>query len=222
MFTGLVEGLGSVTGLRRRGPEAVLAVRAAFDLGQCRPGDSMAVSGVCLTLTGLRGNDFEADVSAETLGRTTLGGLKNGDQVNLERPLRLGDRLGGHLVSGHVDGLGQLAGRESVGGSWRLRFKLAGELLRYVIPKGSVAVDGVSLTVNQVGADFFEVNIIPQTARVTTLGLKKPGDLVNIEADLIGKYIERLLGARTSKERGVSRELLARQGFLDGASEEDH
>jgi riboflavin synthase len=214
MFTGLIEGLGRVESLTRRGPDAVLRVRAEFDLAGTKLGDSVAVSGPCLTVTWLEGRSFQMDVSAETLSQTTLGRLKPGAPVNLERALRLGDRLGGHLVSGHVDGQGALVGRESVGSSLRLRYRLPAEPLRYVIPKGSIAVDGVSLTVNAVGPDFFEVNLIPHTTGQTTLGLNNLGEMVNIETDLIGKYVERLLGPHASRS-GLSREFLAQAGFLD-------
>ncbi len=215
MFTGLIEGVGRVVSIQKKGPDAVLVIEAPFEMTGTRLGDSIAVSGACLTVTRLEGNVFAADVSAETLGKTNLGRLKPGDKVNLERALKLGERLGGHLVSGHIDARAELIAREEVGGSIRLRYRLAPELLRYVIPKGSISVDGVSLTVNTVGRDYFEVNIIPHTAAKTTLGLNKPGELVNIETDLIGKYVERLLGPLAPDGEGISRELLAEHGFLD-------
>ena len=215
MFTGLIEGLGRVEGLTRRGPDAVVRVAAGFDLSGTLVGDSIAVSGPCLTVVSIEGNAFSADVSAETLARTNLGRLRPGASVNLERALKLGDRLGGHLVSGHIDGQARLVAKENLGASIRLRYQVEGSLIRYIIPKGSVALDGVSLTVNQVGRDFFEVNIIPQTAAKTTLGLNKPGEMINIETDLIGKYVEKLLGPHNPRKNDITRELLAEHGFLD-------
>jgi riboflavin synthase len=215
MFTGLIEGLGRVEGLSRRGPDAVIRVAAGFDLGGTLLGDSIAVSGPCLSVTSLSGNTFSADVSAETLSKTNLTSLRPGATVNLERALRLGDRLGGHLVSGHIDGQARLLSKENLGASIRLRYQVGSDLIRYIIPKGSVALDGVSLTVNEVGRDFFEVNIIPQTAEKTTLGLNKPGEMINIETDLIGKYVEKLLGPHNPHKNDITREYLAEHGFLD-------
>lgn len=215
MFTGLIEGMGWVEAVTRQGPDAVLTVKAGFSLAESQIGDSIAVSGPCLTVTGLRGDTFDADVSAETLDKTNLGRLSPGQAVNLERALRLGDRLGGHLVSGHIDGLGRLVEKIDVGSSIRFRFELTPEMIRYVIPKGSIAIDGISLTVNQVSGNWFEVNIIPHTAKATTIGLKKPGEMINIETDLIGKYVERLVGPYTGKDKGLTKDLLARSGFLD-------
>lgn len=215
MFTGLIEGVGAVRNVSRSGADAVLTVEAPFDLAEVALGDSIAVSGACLTVTRLAGSTFSVDVSAETLSRTNLGRLGPGHKVNLERALRLGDRLGGHLVSGHIDAGAELISSQEVGASLVLAYRLAPDHLRYVIPKGSIAIDGVSLTVNRVGDDFFEVNIIPHTAAQTTLNLNKPGDVVNIETDLIGKYVERLLGPRDeTREEGVSLEMLAEHGFL--------
>ena len=215
MFTGLIEGLGRVERIVRRGPDAVLGVRAEFDLSGTLAGDSIAVSGSCLTVTAIEGDVFSADVSAESLSKTNLGGLKSGSTVNLERALRLGDRLGGHLVSGHIDGLARLISKTKHGNSIRLRYQIDSSLIRYIIPKGSVSLDGISLTVNEVGQDYFMVNIIPHTADKTTLGLNKPGEMVNIETDLIGKYVEKLLGPYNPRKNDITRELLATNGFLD-------
>ena len=213
MFTGLIEGVGKIEKTRAAGPDAVLTIRAPFDLSNDRPGDSIAVSGACLTAATIKGDLFEADASAETLSKTKLGQLSRGDAVNLERALKVGDRLGGHIVSGHVDGLAKILIKEEFGGSLRFRFSLSPELTRYIIVKGSVAVDGISLTVNDVGPDWFEVNIIPHTAVKTTLALIRPGSMVNIETDLIGKYVERLLGPH-NPQGGLTMETLARSGFL--------
>ncbi len=215
MFTGLIEGLGRVEGLIFKGPDAIVGLRAEFDLSGTLAGDSIAVSGSCLTVTIIEGDRFSADVSAETLSKTNLGGLKPGSVVNLERALRLGDRLGGHLVSGHVDGQARLISKTRTGGSIRLRYQTDPALTRYIIPKGSVALDGVSLTVNEVGRDYFMVNIIPHTADKTTLGLNKPGEMVNIETDLIGKYVEKLLGPHSPRKNDITREFLSEHGFLE-------
>ena len=187
MFTGLVEGLGTVVAsghprLRITAPPSLLAGAAV--------GDSVAVDGCCLTIVDLGSAWWEADVSAETAARTTLGDLAEGRQVNLERPLRLADRLGGHLVQGHVDAVGEVL--EPVPD---LRVRLPGDLARYVVAKGSIAVDGVSLTVVDVAGDSFTVAVIPHTARATTLGAKTPGTRVNLEVDIVAKYVERLVAA---------------------------
>ena len=215
MFTGLIEGLGRVEGLICKGRDAVIGVKAGFDLSGTLVGDSIAVSGPCLTVTAIEGNRFSADVSAETLSRTNLGGLKQGAVVNLERALRLGDRLGGHMVSGHIDGQARLISKTETGNSIRLRYQIDPSLVRHIIPKGSVALDGVSLTVNEVGRDYFMVNIIPHTADKTTLGLNKPGEMVNIETDLIGKYVEKLLGPYSPGKKDITMEFLAENGFLE-------
>ena len=216
MFTGLIEGVGRIARITPRGPDAVLAVSPPWPLGEAVLGESVAVGGACLTVTKVGGEGFSLDVSAETLARTTLGGLKPGAAVNLERAMKLGERLGGHLVSGHVDCVGRLAEIKTVGGSTRLWIVVPPEHLRLVVAKGSVTVDGVSLTVNQVGADGFGLNIIPHTLAATTLRLAKEGDSVNIETDLIGKYVARLLNRdedAPAAKGGLSREDLARMGF---------
>ena len=218
MFTGIIEGLGTLVGLRSTGRSMQLAVAADFDLAGTRIGDSIAVNGVCLTAVKLQGRTFTADVSAETVSKTTFGKANIGDKVNLERALRLSDRLDGHLVSGHIDGMGRLVRRETLENAIVLSFSVAPELLRYMIVKGSVAVDGVSLTINHCDTLQFQVSIIPHTAHITTVGLKKVGDAVNIETDLIGKYVERFLtyGEEENKPpgQGVSWGLLAKSGFI--------
>ncbi|MBU0515486.1 MAG: riboflavin synthase [Proteobacteria bacterium] len=217
MFTGLIEGRGAIERRRTVGGAAVLSIRPPWPVAELSVGESVAVGGVCLTVTALEDTIFLADVSAETLSRTTLGRLRPGAAVNLERALRLGDRLGGHLVSGHVDGVGRVARRREEGTSIRFRFTLPVEVGRYVVAKGSIAVDGVSLTVNAVGADHAEVNVIPHTARVTTLLELKVGDEINIEGDLVAKYVERLLGfgpGRGGMKSKLDQETLARLGYI--------
>jgi riboflavin synthase len=185
MFTGIVEELGRVESLD--GPRLRLRARSVLD--DVALGASIAVNGCCLTVVAWGDDWWEADVSDETFGRTSLGGLRPGDPVNLERPVRLQDRLGGHLVQGHVDAVGEV-----VHPAPGLRVRMPGELLRYVVAKGSVAVDGVSLTVVDVLDDGFSVAVIPHTAQVTTLGSRGPGEAVNLEVDVMAKYAERLLG----------------------------
>ncbi|MEO7200169.1 MAG: riboflavin synthase [Dokdonella sp.] len=193
MFTGIVAAVGRVHAIESRGGDVRLSIEAGgLDLSDVRIGDSIAVSGVCLTAIELDDGRFSADVSTETLALTSLGQLRAGDPVNLEKALRLADRLGGHLVSGHVDGLGQLLSIEHDARSQRWRFAVPAALARYIAGKGSVCIDGVSLTVNDVAGNQFGVNLIPHTLDVTTLGRRQVGDMVNIEVDQIARYIERL------------------------------
>jgi riboflavin synthase len=195
MFTGIVETTGRLARIEPRGGDVRLMIDAgAFDPGDVAIGDSIAVSGVCLTAIAIGSSGTLAfDVSTETLSRTSLGSLSVGERVNLEKALRLADRLGGHLVSGHVDGLGRVAAIEADARSQRWMFELPPELARYVATKGSIAIDGVSLTVNEVDGHRFGVNLIPHTIEVTTLGDRKVGDPVNVEVDMVARYIERLM-----------------------------
>jgi riboflavin synthase len=193
MFTGIVEGLGTITGIRPAGSGRRLSLVADFVLNQTKIGDSIAVSGACLTVVSISEKQLDADVSAETLQKTILGRIKIGERINIERALRLSDRLGGHLVTGHVDGIGTIAGRNSDGNSISMTINIPQVLSRYIIAKGSVAVDGVSLTVSNCFENSFDLSIIPHTAQVTTIGLRKIGDTVNIETDMIGKYVERFI-----------------------------
>ena len=197
MFTGIVEELGEVVRRVDTAPDsALLAVRGPLVTADARHGDSIAVNGVCLTVVDVTGDVFTADVMGETLRRSSLGTLRPGDPVNLERAATLGSRLGGHLVQGHVDGVGEIVGRDP-GRHWEVvRFSLPSELRRYVAVKGSIAVDGVSLTVVEVGDDWFSVGLIPTTLKLTTLGHKEVGAPVNLEVDVIAKYVERLTGVR--------------------------
>lgn len=215
MFTGIVSGVGTVRRLNRRGQDAVLEVETAMDLTDVRIGDSIAVDGVCLTVTSLGGGAFAADVSAETLSRTTLGLAAPGRRVNLEKALRLGDRLGGHIVLGHVDCVGVIGDKAVAGKSVRMGLRIDPSCGRYVANKGSVAVDGVSLTVNGWEKGLFYVNIIPHTAAATTLAEKKVSDQVNVETDVLARYVERLIGSAEGEQaRGIDLEMLGRYGFL--------
>ena len=205
MFTGIVTEIGKVTGLDVLADSARLAIYAPVAAASAAPGSSIAVNGVCLTVTETDGGQFTADVMGETLRRTGLGGLAPGDQVNLERPLRFDGRLDGHLVQGHVDGTGTITARTPHPDWEVVRIAVPGQVFRYVIEKGSVAVDGVSLTVSAAsepdpggrgaGPPWFEVSLIPETLARTTLGRKQPGATVNLEADMIAKYVEKLVTA---------------------------
>jgi riboflavin synthase len=193
MFTGIIQAVGRIAVREQRGGDARLVVDVAtLDLADVALGDSIAVAGVCLTAVAIEGNTFVADVSAETLARTTLGALAVGDGVNLEKALRLADRLGGHLVSGHVDGVGSIVAVDDDGASQRWTFRVPAALARYIAVKGSICVDGTSLTVNTVGADTFGVTLIPHTLAMTTFGARRVGDAVNLEVDLVARYVERL------------------------------
>ena len=197
MFTGIVEELGEVVRLTDAGGDsAVLAVRGPVVTSDARHGDSISVNGVCLTVIDNIDGVFTADVMGESLRRSSLGVLTAGSQVNLERAATVGSRLGGHLVQGHVDGVGRLVAREPADEWEVLRFSLPPELSRYVVEKGSITVDGVSLTVMAVTADTFDVGLIPTTLKLTVLGAKSVGDPVNLEVDIIAKYVEKMLGER--------------------------
>jgi riboflavin synthase len=195
VFTGIVEELGVVVDVQARGDSATMSVRAPVVSADARHGASIAVNGVCLTVIGQRGDVLDFDVMAETLKRSVIGGLAPGEQVNLERPVRVDGRLDGHVVQGHVDGTGVIIARRPGDGWEAVRFALPASLARYVAEKGSVAVDGVSLTVTAVGPDWFEVGLIPETLRATTLGHKQVGDGVNVEVDILAKYLARLVGS---------------------------
>jgi riboflavin synthase len=196
MFTGIVEAVGRIERVTPAQKGARLAIDAGrLNLADVRLGDSIAVNGVCLTVTGIEGRVFTVDVSAETIS-CTQGLDRAGGEVNLEKALRVSDRLGGHLVSGHVDGVGEVTAFEPAGECWRLALRAPQPLARYLAPKGSVTVDGVSLTVNRVDGAEFEVNLIPHTLEATSLKRLAPGARVNLEADLLARYVERLLAGR--------------------------
>lgn len=196
MFTGIIEELGSVRSIEERGENARLVISARVVTVGTSHGDSIAVNGVCLTALDIHDDSFAADVSRETLQRSTLGSLKPGTPVNLERAVTPATRLGGHIVQGHVDARGQFLAVQDHGDSWTLRIGFPPEVARYLVFKGSVAVEGISLTIANLGEDYFEIAIIPKTWEVTNLSHLKPGDGVNLEVDVIGKYVERLLAFR--------------------------
>lgn len=198
MFTGIVEEMGAVKALVKTVTGTRLSVLASVVLSDLPIGASISVNGACLTVVASNEKDFSVDVSPETLTVTNLGSLTPGSPVNLERAMKLNERIGGHLVAGHVDGVGTIRDRQQEGDSVRVRVEAPKEILRYCVHKGSITVDGISMTLNEVTDRTFSVMIIPHTAKVTTLGLKQPGDLVNLESDLIAKYVERLL-----QERGI-------------------
>jgi riboflavin synthase len=215
MFTGIIEELGTLQRLERGSNSCQIAIQAAKVLEDVKLGDSIAINGVCLTVTSFDKEHFTADMMAETLAKTNLKDLVSGQRINLERASRLGDRMGGHLVQGHVDAVGTIVELQKVDIATVLRIKAPEDILRYLVPKGSVAIDGISLTVVAVLSDGFTVSIIPHTSKMTTLGFKKTGDTVNLEADIIGRYVEKLLQRSEGRNKSVlSSEFLAEHGFL--------
>jgi riboflavin synthase len=218
MFTGIIEGLGTIISTCPFHQGRKLTISADFSLVDSKIGDSIAVSGVCLTATEIKDRQFKVDVSPETLNTTILKELKTGERVNLERALRLSDRIDGHLVSGHVDGTGKLNSKTNKGNVTIVTIEVDPSLSYHMIKKGSVAVDGVSLTINQCDQDRFSVSIVPHTAKLTTITLKSVGSLVNVETDMIGKYVERFVLSAGKKgiksERTVNKHFLTQTGFL--------
>jgi riboflavin synthase len=221
MFTGIIEGLGTITAIRSSGRGRQLTLDADFVLDRTRSGDSIAVNGACLTAVEIDRKRFKVDVSPETLATTILDKAKVGDRVNLERALRISDRLDGHLVSGHIDGIGTIIRKQTKGNAVIVMIEVPESLTRYTVKKGSVAVDGISLTINHCGPGVFDVNIIPHTQKLTTIGFKKAGDLVNIETDMIGKYVERFVAGKAEGDRGnqieessVDMQFLTKTGFI--------
>ena len=216
MFTGIIEELGTVERLTRGRVSAVIAIRAEHILSDLKIGDSVAVNGVCLTATGLTGHGFTADVMHETLDRSALAGLGPGSRVNLERAMAANGRFGGHIVAGHVDGVGTIAAIEQDDNAIWFTITAPAQVLRYVVEKGSIAIDGISLTVARVETDRFAVSVIPHTAAVTLLGQRRTGDRVNLESDLVGKYVERLLRTTPEEKQQESKltmEFLSQHGF---------
>ncbi|HDP69949.1 MAG TPA: riboflavin synthase [Actinobacteria bacterium] len=202
MFTGIIEELGRVQSIRKTGNSRSIAISASKTIKDAQIGDSIAVNGICLTVTKLRKDVFEADIMPETLKKTNLRVLRRGEAVNLERALKFSDRIGGHIVSGHVDGLGKIISKKSKDGAIILTIKTKPQITQFLVSRGSVAVDGISLTVVDVAHDRFSVSIIPHTAETTTLGIKKSGATLNIETDAMGKYVERLI---KKSEKDISR-----------------
>jgi riboflavin synthase len=221
MFTGIIEGMGSITAIRSVDQARRLAITADYGLEGTRVGDSIAVSGACLTAVMISGKRFEADVSPETIARTTFGAARPGERVNLERALRFSDRLDGHLVSGHIDGTGIIKAIGKKANATILTISVEAALSRYMIEKGSVAVDGISLTINQCTTNRFEVSIIPHTWQATTLRHKKIGAAVNIETDMIGKYVERFSSGRGNDKTALANrsdtgdnDVVSKKGYL--------
>ena len=217
MFTGIVEEIGTIEEVKRGQHSAVLKIRAGKVLEDVHLGDSIAVNGVCLTVTSFGGNVFSADVMHETLDRSSLKGMTKGKKVNLERAMAVDGRFGGHIVAGHVDGTGTIAGiRKDDNAVW-FTVKTSPEVLYYIVEKGSITIDGISLTVAAVGRDSFQVSTIPHTLAVTTLGLRREGDIVNLENDIVGKYIEKFVRAPApapdSAGGGLTKEFLSKYGF---------
>jgi len=217
MFTGIIQAVGTVLATENKDGDGRLRVgTGTLDMAGAKAGDSIAVNGVCLTLVELSAAAFAADVSTETLARTTLGRLQAGARVNLEKALTLGAPLGGHLVSGHVDGVASLISRENAGRSVKFGFEAPAELARYIAGKGSVCIDGVSLTVNAIDGARFEVNLVPHTLAATALGDLSAGTRVNLEVDLLARYLERLVLGEGASRSGssITREFLVRNGFI--------
>lgn len=214
MFTGIIEELGKIKRISLRGTSGQIAIQAEKVLKGTKIGDSIAVNGICLTVTSLQSDGFTADIMAETIRRSSLSGAVNGDLVNLERALAADGRFGGHIVSGHIDGTGRiLSCREEENAVW-VRVETSPKILRLVVEKGSICIDGISLTVAAVDAESFQVSVIPHTGEETTLLKKKPGDVVNLENDVIGKYVERLLGLGTVGKKQTNRSGIT-MGFLE-------
>jgi riboflavin synthase len=217
VFTGIIEAVGRIARLEPKGADMRAYIETGkLDLADVKLGDSIAVNGVCLTAIELPGNGFAADVSGETLARTNFGGFRVGDHVNLEKALTPTTRLGGHLVSGHVDGVGEVVERYDDGRSVRFRIRVPDELAKYIAEKGSICVDGISLTVNAVDGAVFDLNIVPHTLQETTMGEFQPGRKVHLEVDIIARYLERmLLGDEAAKSgSGISLDFLSEHGFI--------
>lgn len=217
MFTGIVEEMGAVTAMERTLAGTRMVILASTVMGDLKIGDSVSVNGACLTVVTTSDRDFAVEISPETLSVTTLGHLSAGAPVNLERAMKLNERIGGHLVAGHVDGVGTIRSRHQEGNAIFFTVEAPQEVLRYCVVKGSITVDGISLTINDVNDHGFTVAVIPHTAKVTTLGLKQVNDTVNLESDLIGKYVERLLEERSQLPKSsivIDKEYLQKRGLI--------
>ncbi len=215
MFTGIVENKGKVLKVDHRGEMKRLTLDVPFDLTEMQLGDSININGVCLTVVEKRGRTISVDLSPESLQRTTLARVKEADEVNLERALRLSDRLGGHIVTGHIDGIGTIIERRIEGNSFYLRMRIPQAVTPYVVQKGSIAIDGISLTVNEFREDWIRLTLIPYTLEKTTLIEKKVGEEVNVEADILGKYVEKVLDRGKGTSKGIDLSFLKQHGFLD-------
>jgi len=213
MFTGIIEEMGVIAQITRGAQSGQIVIQAKKILEDCKIGDSIAINGACLTVIRAGADSFTADVAPETLRRTNLGELSRGDKVNLERSLRLQDRLSGHIVLGHVDEVGLITRMQAEDNATIMRVVVSGDAMRYIVQKGSVCVDGISLTIANLLEDAFDVSLIPYTKEITTLGEKKVGDRVNIEVDILGRYVERLL-SQNAKQSSISMEFLSEHGFL--------
>ena len=212
MFTGIVEEIGTVKKIAR-GQKAYLEIQADKIFSDIHIGDSIAVNGVCLTVTGFSGKVFTADVMNETFSRSSLGSLKTGSHVNLERAMSANGRFGGHIVSGHIDGTGKITNIKKDGNAVWYKISADENIIKYTVEKGSIAIDGISLTVARVEKDNFSVSIIPHTSEETILSEKKAGDTVNLENDIIGKYVERFLNFDKTEKSNITRDFLAKYGF---------
>ncbi len=216
MFTGIIEEKGEVVEIKRNGTNSFIRIQTKKILDDVRLGDSIAVNGVCLTVTRMDGNIFQADVMNETLKRSSLGSLSSGSQVNLERAMSAGGRFGGHIVSGHIDGTGRISSIKNDGIAVWYTISADGGILRYIVEKGSAAIDGISLTIAKVTDHDFSVSVIPHTAEMTILSSKKIGDIVNIENDIIGKYVEKLIQSaeNSAPKSSLDMNFLAENGFV--------
>jgi riboflavin synthase len=215
MFTGIVEDKGKVLKVDHRGEMKRLTLEVPFDLTEMQLGDSINVNGVCLTVVEKRGRAISVDLSPESLEKTTLVRVKEGDQVNLERALRLSDRLGGHIVTGHIDGVGTITEKKIEGNALQLRIRVPQSVTPYVVQKGSIAIDGISLTVNEFHEDWIRLTLIPYTLEKTTLIKKKVGEEVNVEAEILGKYVEKVLNRGRGTSKGIDLSFLKQHGFLE-------
>ena len=213
MFTGLIEEVGSIKGKSMQGDSLLLEINCPAIAGQISLGDSIAVNGVCLTAVRINSHSFKADVSPETLNRSTLNSLPLGNKVNLEQALAANGRLGGHIVQGHVDGIGSFIKSAASGSGWELHFEYPEKLEPQIVEKGSIAIDGISLTIAKLERGSFSVAIVPHTFKETNLGSLKPGDSVNLETDIIGKYVEKMLGSRAGSKSRITEGFLAEHGF---------
>ena len=216
MFTGIIEDKGKVLRIERRGQEKRLTIGLPPHLTELQLGDSININGVCLTVIQKKEQKIELDLSQETLQKTVLGGLKEGDMVNLERALRLTDRLGGHIVTGHIDGIGMIVGKNKERDFLQLRIKIPESISRYVVQKGSIAIDGISLTVNECQEGEIQMTLIPYTLEKTTLMNKRVGDRVNVEADILGKYVEKFLDRGDKRSSKLDLSFLREHGFTKG------